>query len=57
MKQSDLDAADRARERLEHYGETGESEQGCRQIQLVVLMQIAETLERIQAALLRGLNK
>jgi len=57
MTNATFESSDRARERLEQYGETGESEIGCRQIQLVILMQLVEQLERIHSALLRGLNK
>lgn len=57
MKPADFESSDRARERLEHYGETGDSELGTRQIQLVILMQIVEQLERIHTALLKGLLK
>lgn len=57
MIDPNYDSAERARERLEHYGENAESEIGCRQIQLVVLMQIVEQLERIHTVLLKGLLK
>ncbi len=52
MSLINFEKAERARDRLEHYGELADTSLGCQQIQLVLLAQLIETLESINRAIL-----
>ena len=51
MNLTDFNQTDRALQKIAEFGETTESEIGCRQLQLVMLAQLVEVLQGIRAAL------